>query len=257
MSTIPHLKTTFASESEVYEFMKTHRFIGAGSGGECYIDKSESFVYKFYYSFLDRLEDDPELIKEDILKFSHIKNNLVIFPFDVISINEEIIGEASRYVKGVNLYQLNPFTVDLDRLIKLCELALKELTILTRENVAIYDTVYNTLLGEQLYLIDTTEYTWSKEPFTETLKANIKSFNISIMLFLISGIFDEAISSNKILNEMYKTKGEDISIIEFIRELKSYLSEILGIEVKNLARARILQNKKRVRTFYERGIVQI
>lgn len=203
------------------------------------------------------MEDDSELIKEDILKFSHIKNDLIIFPLDVISLNEEVIGEISRYVKGRNLYQLNPLTVNLDRLIKLCELALKELTLITRENVTIYDTVYNTLLGEQLYLIDTTEYTWSKEPFTENLKANIKGFNISIMLFLISGIFDEVISSNKILNEMYQTKGEDISIIEFIKELKKYLSEILGIEVKTLASARMLHNKQRVRTIYKREIVKI
>ncbi len=51
---------------------------------------------------------------------------------------------------------------------------------------------------------------------------------------------------------MYKSLGYGISIIEFIKELKKYLSELVGKEIKTLEEARHLVDKEESETPYIR-----
>lgn len=244
----------FKTHKDVEEFINGNKFLGDGSQGKCYVDKRRELVYKFYFNYFDPIEDDDPIDKEEILRFSHINSDLVMFSKDIILFQGEIIGDISKYAKGTNLIETNPFAVNLNWLIKLCEIALKDLELITEANVEIYDTVYNTLLGDRLYLIDAKDYTWSKRSYNETLAINTARFNEGIMYFLVSGLFEEVIRRNKVLKEMYRTKGNNISIIDFIIELKQYLSELLGTEIEELESAKSLLNKKRVRSNYKRTI---
>lgn len=243
----------FKNEKSVYDFMRKSKYLGFGQEGECYVDQKRKFAYKFYNSFLDSIEDN-EPSKEKILAFKDVKSNLVMFPQDIITLDSMIIGDISNYANGKNLYRISPYPIGLNRLIRLCELALKELELLTKQGIRCYDIIYNMLLGDQIYLIDGSDYFWSDLTYEETLAINKQQFNLSIMYFLISGIFEEVISNNKILQEMYDTLGNDISIIEFINRLKNYLSEIVGKEITNLGEARKLKNKHQREVPYARLI---
>lgn len=114
--------------------------------------------------------------------------------------------------------------------------------------------LHNLLLGRKLYLIDTFDYTWSELSYDENLLYNEYQFNLSIMYFLISNLFEEIVETSNVLQEMYATEGRGISIIEFINELKNYLSKVLGKEITRLGEARILRNKEQYDTMYKRTI---
>lgn len=245
----------FKKRSDVDKLIKENKSIGGGSQGECYVDRKRENVYKIYYNFLDPTEYDIPPEEREILQFKNIKNNLVKFPQDIITLNGIIIGDISKYAKGTNLDSLNPLTVDLNHLIKLCMLAIKEIELLSRQRVVFYDVLYNTLLGDSIYIVDTKDYSWSLLPYEQTLRDNIKQFNLAILCFLIDDLFEDIIEKNNLLKEMYRTKGLDISIIDFIIELKKYLSEVLGKELNTLGEARSLVNKKHRETFYKRSII--
>ena len=241
----------FISKASVDKFMKKNKNIGFGQEGECFVDSKRELVYKFYNSFLDSIEDENPS-KERILAFKDVKTELVMFPQDIIVLENRIIGDVTKYANGKNLYKTNPFSVDLNRLIRLCEIAIKEIELLAKQGVQCYDVLYNILLGDKLYLIDGKDYIWSKYGYTETLSSNMRQFNLSIMYFLVAKLFEEVISKNKILEDMFKTEGRDITITEFIIELKNYLSELVGKEIKTLEEARSLVDKKKSETPYIR-----
>lgn len=166
----------FKNEKSVYDFMRKSKYLGFGQEGECYVDQKRKLAYKFYNNFLDSIEDD-EPSKEKILAFKDVKSNLVMFPQDIITLDSVIIGDISNYANGKNLYRISPYPIDLNRLIRLCELALKELELLTKQGIRCYDIIYNMLLGDQIYLIDGSDYFWSDLTYEETLAINKQHIN--------------------------------------------------------------------------------
>lgn len=177
---------------------------------------------------------------------------MIIFPKDVIKLNGVVIGDMTRYVNAQNLYKINPLTLDINWLLSLCELALKEIELISKEHIKIFDMLYNIMLGNKFYIVDTLEYSKSQEDYTKILLTNLSQFNLSIVFFLVSGIFEEVIKDNHFLNSMYKSLGYGISIIEFIKELKKYLSELVGKEIKTLEEARSLVDKEKSEPSYIR-----
>lgn len=244
----------FKTRKEVYDFLKKCTYIDEGSQGKCYVDRNKKLVYKVYFNFFDPIEEDLILREDEVLRFKNVKSSLVSFPKDIITLNGLIIGDITKYINATNLCKLDPFRISLSRLIRLCELAIKEIELLSRQNVKTDDVSHNILLGRKLYLIDTYDYTWSESSYDETLLHNEYQFNLSIMYFLISNLFEEIVATSNILQEMYATEGKGISIIEFINELKNYLSKVLGKEVTRLGQARVLRNKKQYYTIYKRSI---
>lgn len=243
----------FKTREDVYHFLKNNcTYIDGGSQGECYVDRERKLVYKLYFSFLDPIEGDSFLDKSEVLAFSDIESDLCIFPKDVITLKKVVIGDITDYVNAKNLYKINPLLININRLIKLCELALKEVELLARKNIKMFDVLYNIMLGDKLYIVDTLEYSRSQREYPNVLSFNLAQFNLSIMYFLISGIFEEVIKYNYILQGMYKSLGHDISIIDFIKELKRYLSELVGREITILGEASEFKNKKPVDTIYVR-----
>ena len=242
----------FKTREEVYEFLKKCTYLDEGSQGKCYVDKEKQLVYKLYFSFLDPFDEDIILEESDILAFKDIKTDMIIFPKDIIKLNGVVIGDITRYVDAQNLYKINPLRVDINWLLSLCELALKEIEYISKEHIKIFDMLYNIMLGNKFYIVDTLEYSKSQEDYAKILLTNLSQFNLSIVFFLVSGIFEEVIKDNHFLNSMYKSLGYGISIIEFIKELKKYLSELVGKEIKTLEEARHLVDKKKSETPYIR-----
>lgn len=232
---------TFYSREEVMNFIHTLKPLGDGSQGVCYVDKNFRKVYKFYRSYLEF--DDILYTKEEILQFRDIKSATFLFPQDVILLKDEVIGDITPYRHAKNLCSLNPLNIHLDRLIKLLVIALKEIEYVSRRGVNSFDVMYNILLGNKFYFVDTLDYSINDRDYKDILSDNMKYFNLGIMYFLVDGLFDGVVRQNKILREMYDLKGRNISILEFTIELKKYLAEIVGHEINCLKEARDFQDQ--------------
>lgn len=231
----------FNSRWEVMNFIGTLIPLAGGSQGVCYVDKNFKKVYKFYYSYLEF--DEILYTKEEILKFYNIKSSTFLFPKEVILLNNNVIGDVTPYRHARNLCNLNPLNIRLDRLMKLLVIALKEIEYISRKQVNTFDVMYNTLLGNKLYIVDTLEYSINDRDYEAILSDNMKYFNLGIMYFLVDGLFDGVVSQNTKLKEMYDLRGRDISILEFIIELKKYLERILGHEITYLRDAKDLKDQ--------------
>ena len=234
----------FKTEAEVNLFMRKLNYLGEGTQGKCFVDKNRKWVFKFFQSYFDTLRYDYEdLTEADILKFQKIKSNTFLFPKEIIYLNEKIIGYTIPYRNAKNMYAINPLTLNLDRLLKLLNIALKEIEYISRCGVRMYDVLYNILLGNRIYIIDTLEYGMCEGYFHDVLKENLKAFNFEIMSFLINGLFDKIIADNKTLSDMYNSKDVEVSIIDFIFELRNYLANLLGKNVTYLREAKSLQDR--------------
>lgn len=233
----------FKNKIELDLFIKKLTYLGEGTQGKCFLDRNRLLVYKIFWNYFEEDEFDISYFTEqDILKFSHIKANTFVFPKEVIYLDKEVIGYTTSYRNAKNLYALNPLNLNLDRLTRLLEIALKEIDYISQKGIYMYDVLYNVLLGRKIYVVDTLEYSLREGFYIDNLKANLKAFNIEIMSFLIDGIFDGIINCNKTLSDMYNIKDLDVSLIEFINEFRAYLSKILAKNITYLKEARELQD---------------
>lgn len=236
-------------------YLKECKELGFGSQGIVYLDKEKQLAIKVYHQYFDKYEDDYIWKKEDILKFNGFQNNTYIFPIEVLSVNDEIIGEISKYVKGTNLDKINPLTINIDSFINAVNNCLNDIKKISEHQIISYDTAYNTMYnGKGIHIIDTTEYSITDLPPDKILKTNQDNFNITIMNFLIDSYFDEFIESNKLLKEMYMSKN--INILDFLNIYKTKLSETIGYEIKEMKEATTCLNKKTrkpkyIRTLYK------
>lgn len=242
----------FNSELALKKYLEKCKEIGFGAQGVVYRDKKQTI--KVFHQFFDKYEDDYVWKKEDILKFGNFQNETYIFPLDILSIENEIIGEISKYVTGNNLDKINPLSIDIDIFIKAVSNCLIDIRKISEHQIVSYDTVYNTMYnGKKIYIIDTTEYTHVDFPINEILQINQNNFNMAIMYFLIDSYFDEFIENDKLLNEMYMNK--DINILEFLKMYKSKLSEAVGYEIIKLQEAKKCTNKRVRKPKYIRSII--
>lgn len=234
----------FSSVSEVEKFLISLELMGMGSQGTVYKSKNGKYAYKIFHDFEE--EDFNDWTQEEILKFSDVKNDTYIFPIDTIMLKDTAIGYITEAIVGKDLCNVNPFMVDLNFLVYAIEKALFDVQKISEGHVWTYDVMYNIMLGKNIYVVDSLEYSrlWAI-PSKEIYEHNIYTYNMGFMYFLVDDYFDDVVNSNKILREMYMTKGKGISIIEFIETFKKYLSELVGREVTCLDMARKYVNKRR------------
>jgi len=221
--------------------------IGMGSQGLVYLDEQRRKVYKIFHQFFD--DYDPDLYTsydaKEIKKFSKVANQTFVWSEDVIYVNDEVVGSVSRYVKGKNLYMIDPLQINLNKFVNGIEVVKKDIKTISEHGVLTYDIMYNTLYNNgKFYIVDHEEYNYSDCNLTSLIEKNTDNFNLEIMFFLIDNYFDEFISSSKLLSSMYGEKGMDVVI--FINELKKLLSEYIGEEMNYLKQAKTYLNKRQL-----------
>lgn len=219
--------------------------IGMGSQGLVYLDEKKGKVYKIFHQFFDDYDADCYITYdiEQIKKFSNVANQTFVWSEDVIYVNNEVVGSVSKYVKGKNLYMIDPLQINLNRFINGIEMVQKDIKTISKHGILTYDIMYNTLYNNgKFYIVDHDEYSYSYENPVALMEKNFDNFNLEIMFFLIDNYFDEFISNSKILTSMYGEKG--IDIIVFIKELKKLLSEYVGNEINYLKQAKSCLNKR-------------
>ena len=184
------------------------------------------------------------------------ENATFIFPKEEVRVDGKLVGYISNYVPASSLYKVDFRYVNLNTFLRKIKVALKDIELLTKEGIAIYDIMYNILLGKKgIYVIDTDDYRYSGKEEKDLYRSNVKGFNLEIMYFLVNGYFEEVVKSNRRLKAMYNSHGIDMSIVTFIEELKEYLSTLMGYEVKQLSQAKKLVNKKEHAIRYQRELI--
>lgn len=218
-------------------YLKRLLFLGMGSQGVCYLDKKNKIVYKVFHGYF--ANEDEGYKSEDILKFSNIKNGTFIWPNDVVYVNDRLIGYTMPYVASNNLCDTDLLSTDLNIFERSIEKSYNDIEILTKNNVCLYDVMYNILCGNgKINVIDTMEYSYGNT----SLKKNIAAFDIEIRYFLVDDYFDVFVNSDTLLKEMYYDK-KNVTSLEFLRVFRNKLSEYIGTDVDKLEKAKKLVMK--------------
>lgn len=232
----------FKSEKQLKTYLNSLEFIGQGSQGICYLDKTNNTVIKIFHDFFE--EGITSYKKEDIVRFNNIKNKTFIWATDVIMINDIVVGYTMPYISSRNLWKINPLMLNLDTLLKGIKNATLDFNILSENNIVIYDIMYNILYNNGTFkIIDTLEYSYG-----DKVKDNMRGFNLEIMLFLVDNYFDDFVNKNSILKEMYLS--DSVSCIEFIEALRYALSSYIGTKITRLNEAKKLIRRKRKANLY-------
>lgn len=242
----------FTSTQEVKKFQQKLQLLDDnGVQGTCYLETKSNIVYKFFKDWEEEEFDD--FTGEQLLQFADVKTKIFIFPIECLYLNGRVIGYTSNYRVGKLLCHTDPLTVNLNSFLEMLKVAIEDIKNITKQGVNIYDIMYNIMLGEQIYVLDTVDYSRRLLDYEILYQQNIKGFNLEIMRFLIDGYFNELIENHEELLKMYKSSGLNISIIDFVTLLKQYISCILGHEIETLNEAQILMNKNEHKCEYKRG----
>lgn len=212
-------------------------YLGEGSQGVCYLDKNTNQVIKIFHSYF--LKEESLYNEEDILKFSHVINNTILWPIDVIKINNKVIGYTTLYKNMNNLYKVNPLLVNLDLLSNAIYRVSKDIKDISDMGIRLYDVFYNILYKKgKIYIIDTLEYSF----YNGNYQVNMKQIDNEIKLFLVDNYFDDFIFNDSLLTKLYL--DDYTSSIEFITFFKEQLNKYLGKDITRLNDASILVRKK-------------
>lgn len=228
---------SFNNKNNFDLYLKRLFFLGMGSQGICYLDKKNKIVYKIFHGYFD--DEDEGYTADDILKFSGIRNNTFIWPSDVVYANGRIIGYTMPYVSSVNLCDTDLLSTNLNLLEKAIDKSYCDIEILTKNNVCLYDVMYNILYSNgKINVIDSMEYNFGNA----SLKENMAAFDAEIRYFLIDNYFDEFVNNDILLREMYHDK-KNVTSLEFLRMFRNKLSEYIGTDIDKLEKAKKLVMK--------------
>lgn len=228
---------SFNNKNNFDLYLKRLFFLGMGSQGMCYLDKKNKIVYKIFHGYFD--DEDEGYTADDILKFSGIKNNTFIWPSDVVYANGRIIGYTMPYVSSVNLCNTDLLSTNLNLLEKAIDKSYCDIEILTKNNVCLYDVMYNILYSNgKINVIDSMEYNFGNA----SLKENMAAFDAEIRYFLVDNYFDEFVNNDILLREMYHDK-KNVTSLEFLRMFRNKLSEYIGTDIDKLEKAKKLVMK--------------
>lgn len=243
----------FDSKDNLLSFLRNFEEIGSGSQGTCYYDPIKKQVYKIYNQYLDDLDEYYiDYTKDNIMRFSSIKNNTFIWANDTIYIGNEVVGYISKYVNAKSLYKTNPLDVNLNLFFKAVESTRSDIITISNNGVELYDVVYNLLYGRKIYTTDYDEYGQTDIDSIKLRKKNMIRFDYEIYLFLVDCYFNELIRTNKILSDLYRGKDEDV--LEFIKEFRKFLNELVGKDIVRLSEAKQYINKNKTKRYYERNL---
>lgn len=228
----------FKSMKELKEWLNLcdSAYLEEGGQGRCY--KIGNKVYKIFLQYIE--DDDDEItpyFKEDILRFSDVKNDTYIFPNDVIMVGNTVVGYITDYVDALSLYKTDPLRVNLNFFEISLDSSSRDIRTISNNGILTYDVMYNILYGKDGFrIIDTLEYSKTDIDSDKLFLMNYDRFCHEIKLFLVYGYFDKIVKKYKKIADLYNEK--DASIILFLREFRNILSEIEGREIKYLSEAK-------------------
>lgn len=221
------------SRKEMDKLLYKLSYLGSGSQGVCYVDKSKDLVYKVFHTYIDR--ENSMYSMGDILMFSDVVNDTYKFPKDIIMVDGIVEGYTLDYFRGHDLCQMNPFRINLDNFENLISKVYEDIKIISDKGVLTYDVLYNIMYSKDaLAIVDTLEYSKNSDVYV----SNRYNFDIGINSFLVDSFFNHFVDSDSTLKEMYISK--DVSALEFLKMFRAKISEYLGYEITYLDEAKCL-----------------
>ena len=240
------------NKEEFKRYLSSLKELGFGSSGVTYYDAKRSKVIKVSHDYLN---EGISYYSEDILAFKDCQNNTYIFADDSIVIDDKIVAYIMPFAPGKPLYMTDPLRIKYDNFMNAVINSMTDVEKISNYGVESFDVIYNMMYSsKKLSIIDQDEYSLSKMKMEDSdlLKYNFYQFNTSVMLFLIDSYFDNFVSDNKVLHEMYNSK--DVNIKEFLILFKKSLSEYASKEIVTLNDAKGALDKRRIVKKYIRNI---
>lgn len=237
----------FISREHFNTYLRGLKYLGEGSQGVCYLRKKDNTVFKVFNDYY--YNESSGYTKEYLLRFSNIKNSTFIWPNDIITVKNEIVGYTMPYKKSKNLYEVNPLLVNLNLIEEATIKAEEDVKLLTDNKVKLYDVRYNILYSNgRMRIIDTLDYS-SREVTYEENRQNIDE---ELMLFLVDNYFNNFVESDKLLKEMYMEF--EVRGVDFLRAFRRKLSEYMDKDIVKLNEAKKLIRRNSNKPAYIRGI---
>lgn len=235
----------FKSVKELNHHIKANCvFISFGSKGSAYYDKTINRVIKIFDMALNDEEYQYFEYKDmDFLRFKRSLNSTFLFPFDLVYLNDRVVGYTTEVAKGCSLYRTNPLSVNLDSLNSAFVKTLIDTKMISSNGILVDDLPYNTIYypkREKIYVIDTDDYSFSDLDSSSLYNLNHCQVGNSLKMFLVDGYFDDVVRSNKCLYELYR-EGD---FITFLKEYRKVLSEISSREIVSLSDASLCMDKE-------------
>ena len=240
------------NKEEFKRYLSSLKELGFGSSGVTYYDTKRSKVIKVSHDYLNK---GISYYSEDILAFKDCQNNTYIFADDSIVIDDKIVAYTMPFAPGKPLYMTDPLRIKYDNFMNAVINSMTDVEKISNYGVESFDVIYNMMYSsKKLSIIDQDEYSLSKMKMEDSvlLKYNFYQFNTSVMLFLIDSYFDNFVSDNKVLHEMYNSK--DVNIKEFLILFKKSLSEYASKEIVTLNDAKGALDKRKIVKKYIRNI---
>lgn len=242
----------FKNKKMLLTFLNSNCYeLGRGSQGIAYYNMEDDNVFKIFYEFFDDEKVD-EYEREQILAFSNIANDTFIWADDTISVNGNLVGYKSPYIKDESLYKQDPLNINLDKFTNALIKVKDDIKLISRNKVLTFDIMYNILYGNNISIIDHIDYSQSDMDYNILYHQNINNFALEIYYFLVNGYFDEFVNNYNDLKELYNSKQEDILI--FLKLFRQHLSEYIGNHITTLKEAKKCLNRKDQILFYQRII---
>ena len=240
------------NKEEFKRYLSSLKELGFGSSGVTYYDTKRSKVIKVSHDYLN---EGISYYSEDILAFKDCQNNTYIFADDSIVIDDKIVAYTMPFAPGKPLYMTDPLRIKYDNFMNAVINSMTDVEKISNYGVESFDVIYNMMYSsKKLSIIDQDEYSLSKMKMEDSvlLKYNFYQFNTSVMLFLIDSYFDNFVSDNKVLHEMYNSK--DVNIKEFLILFNKSLSEYASKEIVTLNDAKGALDKRKIVKKYIRNI---
>lgn len=241
---------TFKNRCDFNHYISCLNNVGFGSQGVTFYDKKTNKAIKIFHEFLDCWETDYLFEQKDILRFN-IENDTYVFPDDIITVEDIIVGYISKFVDGKSLYMTNPLNIALDSFESALFSAEDDTDLIALEGICTYDVVYNILYGKgKINVIDTDEYSVDQTNIEANKLKNQDMFAYGIKLFLVDGFFDDYVNSNNLLSEIYNDSSVKASY--FLRLLRDKISEQNDIQINYLRDAKACISKVKRPINYQR-----
>lgn len=239
-------------KKEFLIYLKSLKFLGLGSEGITYYDQRKKIVLKIYHDcFLEEFKIYNYLARKKLIKVDNINNKTYIFPQEEIMYDDYVIGYITTYQQGKTIDEINPLRVNLEDFINAALKVDDDIKTLSENGILTSDVLYNTMYGrKKISIIDPTEYCFSKDSYEQLLDMNRKNFNTGVMLFLVDSYFNEFVTDNKGLNELFNDKKQNIKY--FLTSFKKYLSEYIGSDITKLQEAKKAMNKEKHKVLFVR-----
>ncbi len=216
--------------------------IGAGSESVVY-RLNKNFILKDLMdeSLMEVMHEDNVIYKEkDILKFSNIDTKSYFFTKGIIYVDDDLRCCIMNKCNGYVVNYIDPLSIKIPSLLNAIDSFTEDTKKISKMHILGYDMLYNFMFdGISFGAIDTIHYNLSDKDENKIFNHNISYFNEEISEFITELYFEDFVTQDKELNEMYVLlkDGEFNNLNTYVKSFAKKLSEYCNKDIIYLSDA--------------------